>query len=160
MATLLALKNNITTTEKEVNVSTEKEKEFQQVRQWYSSLAEKHTNLQKEHQALQEEHVKLQEKYMSLKQASNLNESFVADYSGTKDKKKKTKKDKKEKASLGDVVWQRAGKMQVPERAGAQKSGWVKHGSFRRPSFTNIPFFTLPRPRVQQNQEFSDPSTA
>jgi hypothetical protein len=103
LATLLELKNNITTTEKEVNVSTEKEKEFQQVRQWYSDLATKHTKLQKEHQALQEEHVKLQEKYMNLKAASNLHESAVFD--GVE---KKKKKEKKEKKSMSEVVWSRA----------------------------------------------------
>ncbi|CAB9527815.1 expressed unknown protein [Seminavis robusta] len=104
MATLLELKNNITTTEKEVNVSSEKDKEFQQVRQWYSALAEKHTKLQKEHQALQEEHVKLQERYMNLKRASNTHDSFVAHFPEAEEKKK----EKKEKKSAVDIVWSRA----------------------------------------------------
>lgn len=105
MATLLELKNNITTTEKAVAFDAEKDKEFQQVRQWYSALAEKHTKLQKEHQTLQEEHVKLQEKYMNFKRAAGLNESFVAHFSG--DEKSKPKKDKNKL----EVVWSRAGKM-------------------------------------------------
>jgi hypothetical protein len=103
LATLLELKNNITTTEKEVHIGTEKEKEFQQVRQWYSDLATKHTKLQKEHQALQEEHVKLQEKFMNLKAASNMHEPFVP-----VDGVDKKKKEKKEKKSMGEVVWSRA----------------------------------------------------
>lgn len=121
MGTLLELKNNITTTEKEVNISTEKDKEFQQVRGWYSALAEKHTKLQKEHQTLQEEHVQLQERYMSLKQASTdkqqFHDSFAANFmegGGTaKDKKKREKKEKKaqaklEKKAIGAIVWSRA----------------------------------------------------
>ena len=109
MATLLELKNNITTTEKAVVVDSEKDKEFQQVRQWYSALAEKHTKLQKEHQQLQEEHVKLQEKYMNLKRATSLNDSFMAHFSDEKDIKKREKKDK----GKLEVVWSRAGKMYV-----------------------------------------------
>ena len=108
MAALLELKNSITSIEQDVNVSSEKDKEFQQVRRWYSSLIEKHTKLQKEHQKLQEEHLALQEKYMSLKHASSLNDSFFKIDFAAKDKKKR---DKREKVSLGDVVWQRAGKM-------------------------------------------------
>jgi len=108
MATLLELKNNITTTEKEVVVSTEKDKEFEQVRKWYSALAEKHNKLQKEHQALQEEHVKLQEKYMNLKREKDFQQSFVD--AGIDQDRKKDKKDKKDK-TIGDIVWSRAGKM-------------------------------------------------
>lgn len=110
MATLLDLKNDITNTQKAVTVESEKEKEHQQVRQWYSALAEKHTKLQKEHQDLKEDHAKLQEKYNALKRASTLTDSFVAHFEeGNKEEKKKEKKEGGKKAL--DVVWSRAGKM-------------------------------------------------
>ena len=105
MATLLELKNSIASIEYEVKVSSKKDKEFQQVRGWYSALVEKHTKLQKDHQKLQEEHLALQEKYLSLKHESSRNDSFLKIDFSTKETKKK------EKSSLGDVVWQRAGKM-------------------------------------------------
>lgn len=116
MAALLELKNNSTTTEKAAITSTEQEKEFKQVRQWYSALVEKHTKLQKEHQKLQEEHLALQEKYMNLKQASKMEGSFANfDTVGIPNKKEK-KQDKKEGGNkgLGEIVWERAGKMYVP----------------------------------------------
>lgn len=113
MATLLELKNNITTTEKAVVTSTEKDKEFLQVRKWYSALVEKHTKLQKEHQKLQEEHLALQEKYMNLKQASKLDDSManMSRSSNRKDKEKKKKNKDGAKKGLGEIVWQRAGNM-------------------------------------------------
>ena len=130
VAALLELKNSMNSSEKEISMNAEKEKEFQQIRAWYDALAEKHTKLQKEHQELQAEHVALQQKYMTLTGASgqssppaanNLNESFVIEgriegigsEANVIDKakllKKKEKKEKKKKEKKGPVaiVWSR-----------------------------------------------------
>jgi len=127
MATLLELKNSINTTEKEMSINIERETEFQQVRAWYSELAEKHTKLQKEHQDLQAEHVALQQKYLNLKGADSdpnfqkfaltqqivaperiagigNSNNFVQDGGKAEKKKKKEKRDK----SVGSIVWSRA----------------------------------------------------
>lgn len=131
VATLLELKNNMTTSEKEVAVNAEKDKEFQQIRGWYDALAEKHAKLQQEHQELQAEHVALQQKYMSLTGGGQVSATAAEDLNGSfvmegriegigstanmidkakllkKEKKEKKKKDKKEKKSAVAIVWSR-----------------------------------------------------